>query len=351
MLTRYFGFVGWIAILWVLGACSADAYVGDDFLGDSADGGSGGEGGEEGEPKECAGVCLPRPIWGWGGPVALWLGPEDELPVGACDGERWSEGFSGFLDPGPQPPATCPQCTCELPPQVCTPGTDWMVHSETGCAGTTTDFSAPAGWNGACTEENAIPEGQLCDGKPCVRSVLIPPPELSSCVPRVDTSPTGEMSTFPTEETVYAHGCNPGIERGPCSSGDCYPALPAGFMACVYLGGLHPCLDENYPKQYLLFDHFEDTRGCSECTCGTPTGAKCSMNLQAYVDPVCNVNSCATTIGLAEPALCVDVMEGIALASKSAKIISSTPGVCGEPGGGEPIGELTMLEPITACCR
>ncbi|UQA60069.1 hypothetical protein [Polyangium aurulentum] len=52
-----------------------------------------------------------------------------------------------------------------------------------------------------------------------------------------------------------------------------------------------------------------------------------------------------------EPAACVPVMEGIAFGSKSAEIISATPGTCGEPSGGESIGELTMKVPITACCR
>lgn len=346
MLMRGVRFVGWIAILGGLGACSADAYVGSDFFSSPSGGGGVGEDG-----PACAGVCLPNSKWGWEGPVALWVGKKAEQPDPACAAAGWFDSFTGYLEPEPQP-LTCPQCACDLPSEVCTPGTGWKVHSEVGCAGTATDFSAPAGWDGTCTEENAIPEGELCDGKPCVQSVLIPPPELSSCVVRVDMSNTEEMDTFPSAQSVMAEGCDTEAMKGVCSpGGECRPTLPQGFMACVHEEGDHQCLDEDYPNRHLLYGEYVDTRGCTECTCGTPMGAKCSIAATAHNDAVCAAFGASTTIGTAAPALCVDVMQGIALGSKSAKIVSATPGVCEPPTGGEPFGELKMGLPRTFCCR
>jgi hypothetical protein len=306
------------------------------------------------DPFVCPGQCSP-PLPGpeWIGPVSFWTGPSSEEPAEHCPTKVWGPAYYGF-EKNEAAPHTCPTCACDLPEQVCTVPGDWTVSSAVcgDSSGVTTPFTSADGWNGACTTENAIPAGKLCDGKPCVRSVTFPHPELTSCTPRT----IGQPVFPPADLGQIAVACYPGLKEPipPCASPDetCVPPLPEGYDLCIWHEFDVPCegVWATSGKRYVRYDAEGDTRGCTPCACDKPAGAICGAHLAVHNDAACTGAGASTTISSQEPDACINVAAGIALGSKAWKIMSSQPGTCGPPSGGEPTGGLPLGIQGTFCC-
>ncbi len=209
-----------------------------------------------------------------------------------------------------------------------------------------TPFSPASGWSGTCDSSVSIASGKLCSGVDCVQSLTVGPLTVSEngCNP----SQPPKQAT-PTWQT-YAHACRAdprvGCEGG---AGICLTASPPGFRVCVFQTGDVDCPGFGpYTEKHVFYDSYDDTRACSPCTCGAPTGSTCSSKVSIYTDGACSTLAYQATVDATGPA-CHDVPAGTPLGSKSATPPTYAPGAC-SPGGGMPMGAATPTGAATLCC-
>ncbi len=207
----------------------------------------------------------------------------------------------------------------------------------------------------------AITAIQECDGGTCIQSLNIEPPTLaeSACAP---TSPTVPMDN-PLNLTI-ARTCG-GAAIGTCDGANlvCTPTQPtivtgqtSGFWTyCIHRDGA----DDDYtmtcpsanPNKYVLAGDYHDTRACSSCTCGPPTGGECSYLVAAYADDDCTAEE---ELGAAkvssDGSMCLNLLPGSPLVSMAAINPTYKPGVC-QPGGGGSTGGVEYVGPVTFCCQ
>ena len=129
------------------------------------------------------------------------------------------------------------------------------------------------------------------------------------------------------------------------------PAARSGFKVCVYAysGGDVPCPDVGpYQEKHVSYQMFEDTRGCSNCTCANPSGSSCASDVSLYTDGACSTVAASIAVDSSAPT-CANVPSGSALGSKSASPPGYSPGTCA-PGGGAPMGAATPVMAATYCC-
>ena len=136
------------------------------------------------------------------------------------------------------------------------------------------------------------------------------------------------------------------------SSPTCVPPVPAGFRVCVFHEGDKSCGEDAlapYNEKHLFYKNIHDARSCSACACGSPAGSVCSAEISIYTD-----DKCSSAMPNANPVdsnapVCIDMIAGAALGSKSASPPTYAPGAC-QPSGGEPTGAAEPLDPATYCC-
>jgi len=329
-------------------ACPPDG--GDDAAadaGDEADAGDDDGGPEAGSPG-CPGQC----VQGGGGwedtPSFIWMGKETDTPPPPLTADmhvRWVD--VSFAEP------TCPACACAVPATGCVLPSVWNVRS-TVCQDLSspfvTPFDPPVGWDGTCTSTTQIPAGALCDGAPCVRSLMVGPPLVSPCVPEPALPAEGLPLPPPTRTKVIEYSaaqigqCENGVER-------CVVHTPPGYRICQVGYGLqaeHPC-PEGWPERHTGWESVEETRFCSPCSCSSPQGGFCEVRVKVYEDEACTNEQGGLVLTSNNSAKCTDLVDSTALASQTAEIITSEPGTCA-PSGGEVSGEPFTQWPVTYCC-
>jgi hypothetical protein len=310
-----------------------------------------GDGGADGPPSgNCAGECVPFSPNGWDFPSQVYIGPEFNAPQ--CPPTAIMNGYEGHAELN-APPIACGQCQCNPPSGSCgLPAT--ITASSAVCPGTVpgatpTPFDPPAGWDGGCTTNDAVPAGQVCDGGPCVASITIAPLTINEmgCTPTQLPIPTNG----PVSWGNFARTCR-AITAGGCTGGAlCVPPLAPGFRWCVYQQGDVSCYKLGpYQDRYVFYDDYQDTRDCTSCACGAPSGSTCSASISVYTDGACASMPPLeeVTVTSAAPS-CHDVPAGSALGSKAAGPATYSPGAC-QPSGGDPIGAAVPINPSTICC-
>jgi hypothetical protein len=185
---------------------------------------------------------------------------------------------------------------------------------------------------------------------PCVESVTSEGTHVEPCSPQAQ----GDEVKPPPSWGLVAQQCivEP-VPRLDCDTGQaCAPSLSEGFRLCLYMKGDRPevpCPAPDYPERFVVYAApVQDTRGCSPCTCGEPEGADCAAYVSIFTDSACGAPVGAATPTLDDPA-CVDIPSGSALGSKSASLVVDKPGTCA-PSGGEFVGDVTPVGPMTLCC-
>jgi hypothetical protein len=208
-----------------------------------------------------------------------------------------------------------------------------------GTMGNTTPFDAPPGWDGGCTTADAI------DGGAASLTIAAPTVAESGCNAIQPPTPDGGLSMS------YAVACV-GEAAGLCSAAGfaCLPPPAMGFGVCVASGGDYDCPGSPYTEKHLAFVGVDDTRSCSPCTCGAPSGGKCTTRISIYPDSAC-ASSSVYVLGVDStmPEWCDDVTAG-PLLSKSASPPVYVPGGSCQPAGGVPGGSVTQTGTITFCC-
>ena len=306
--------------------------------------GSGGEGGEGGGTV-CDGQCLAHGPLGWSEPALLWAGDMEQAP--ACPDGASAIGYEGYSGFGTALP--CSPCACDPPPSVSCAMPETWTASSVACSGpgATTPFNAPAGWDGSCTAEDAIPAGALCNNSPCVRSLLIEPPVATAgaCAPTPQVPPPAENAF-----SIFAKACVGNAYYPPCAaSGElCVSAAPEGFATCIFHPGDVEC-PAPWNDKRIYYETFQDSRGCSACGCGPAEGASCIAAVQVFSDNACGAALDSTLVSSNIGSSCQDLLTGVALGSKTAEVVLTEAGAC-PPTGGEPIGDVEPNEPATFCC-
>jgi hypothetical protein len=304
----------------------------------------------------CDGTCIPRAPMPFAGPVLLArteVGEEPTCPVGTT---KVLSTHYADLD---VPPLACPGCACDAPTGTCTLPTkitaSSVLSSQMNDAAIQTDFSAPNGWDGSCTNENAIPAGALCNGIPCVHSLQTAPLTMKQGDCSARTKPAPRPAAPPSWKTAATLCQLAACSGAPGEDGLCLSkTVPAaiGWETCVIATGADAVCATPYPKKHVVYERFADGRTCAGCQCSPPSGGQCASLLTVYGTSDC---SGTTTLGLLigsetdRPSYWSDLLPGLALGSKKMSTPIYTPGTCDPSGGGE-LGEVAAEGALTLCC-
>ena len=115
---------------------------------------------------------------------------------------------------------------------------------------------------------------------------------------------------------------------------------------CIWQEGASFCPVE-FPEQLVVYQDIEDTRACSECWCGAPSGA-CS-------DGMVTVSGTHTATGAplfqsGTPVGCEPYGSGFHVGSAQWVGVAPTDAVGCQANGGVPTGSVAGAAPITICC-
>lgn len=319
------------------------------------DDGGGGGGSDPGDaaadaPIEvgCEGRCLPLAPDGWGSPDFVWMGPEGDAPP--CPEAAPKLGYEGYADL--DAPIACGGCQCGASTGTCSlPSV--ITASAAVCPGDGAIFTPtdpPAGWDGSCSTNHPVAADALCAGSPCVQSVTFGALSVTeSCAPSVVSAPEIAPPTWHR----FVRSCRTySLAACPTHGLVCVPPPPPGYHVCVYIPGDADCSKAAlapYTEKHLFYDTFSDSRSCTACACGPPVGSSCTSEVTLYSDDACTSLPVASVLADALHPLCLDVIPGSALGSKSATAPVYTPGPC-MPSGGEPTGSAEPVFPSTFCC-
>jgi len=265
---------------------------------------------------EAPASCKPMAP-GWRGPFAVMLAGENAGPL-RCDPpfvRSWER--LGDLR-GVPPPAEC-ACSCSMASGSCMV----TIHSyeQETCGRETRPLVVTAG---ACVETPL--------GSDAFRAAT----EV-----QVECAPTASVVVPPIgQDAQLAIGCSPRAPGGCQEDSICMPPLPPGVRLCVRQENEseppRPC-PPAYPSRVELEPGFEDTRGCSPCTC-TPA-VSCNFSYRLYED-----DDCSEPVGTYSDTRCV------ASGADAVQLLSAAlEGTC-EPQGGTPIGNVKDTSASVLCC-
>ncbi len=317
---------------------------------------------------EGGGRCVPVPSKDNAGywseiPISLWVSAPGSLPK-ECPNGVSNEKFRLFAELD-APPAACEPCTCGPSEGTCTklPETIEIRAGECGESDAAAlPFDGPAGWDGACTSENALPADAQCGGEPCAQSVWASP--LPGPTSETPCSPTKEMPAFTTKTEWKLAGlacmgntdddaCGTGITDTETEKKYCVREPGPGWLSCVYTDGVQKECPANYNfARYEMHPEVAiDDRGCDACACGSIEASRCDASLRLYNDATCS--SEFEKLALASPYdKCVDIVPpGRAIGAKAITDLAYVQGTCASAGGAPKGGAFPdPTSAVTFCC-
>jgi hypothetical protein len=304
---------------------------------------------------------------GWTGYFALYDGAPANVP--GCAGTWPTQGYLGNGDLT-APPATCP-CTCGTPaggtcqiPELdisdgaCTGGgtCSGPVVPPTGYVpGTCFGFmnSSSSGYVyyggstcGPQTATNCSMGTQPCNVSGSVGSASV---NGDSCAPSAP-NPMKPKYTWGSAGQACG-GATPGT--GCTGTEVCMP-IPGGSFhsgVCIMQTGNQTCPAGQFTEQHVFYDSQpNDTRGCSACSCGSPTGSTCTVQWKLFEDAA-NPN-CSTLKLTADSTTttCAALSGNPNITSAKATITLPPNGGMCAPVDGSPTGTVTPATPTTFCC-
>jgi hypothetical protein len=298
----------------------------------------------------CPGACVPSPP-GWSSPVLVWQGPASEMPAACPDEAPFVDlrAYAGLV----MTPASCGACSCAPSDGGCAlPSEVTAVAAPCGTTAATVPFDPPPAWDGGCTAPAPIDAGAQCNGGPCVQSLTAG----ALAVTGESCAPSTAMPASPTPPLSWTTGvlaCAGTVDLGACgdSTTVCVSptALPPPYTLCVYQSGDQTCPDA-YPQKQSASTGADDTRACSACACGAPSGSLCTAELNVFTDGACSSSSLLSVPISSLAAPCFDITPpGPALGSMSVDKVAYDPGTCAFSGG-QPTGTEAPTGPVTLCC-
>jgi hypothetical protein len=297
--------------------------------------------------KDRSGQCLAVPPGGWMNPLSVYIGADAQPPPCPANAPT---GFDAYADLNA--PGVCAPCQCGPSVGSCSLPATITAHAATcedaGTATPSTPFDPPdGGWDGRCTINDAVDGGQLCDGGPCVQSLTIAPLTVNDdgCAPTQAPIPQE-----PPNWGLFARVCR-GEPFGDCGSAGlvCSPVPAQGFRMCVLRDDDNDCPGSPYTEKHVFYMGLHDTRSCSPCSCDSPSGSVCKAEVTVYSDGACMSLPVVSVLADSNAPVCLDVIAGSTLGSKSASPPSYTPGSC-QPSGGDSMGSADPVNRFTLCC-
>lgn len=286
-----------------------------------AEGGSGGQGGVGGGSSCLKGICVVVPD-GWLGPLQL---ETDEFDP-TCGEDYPITNLVGFV--GEILEAEEAECTCscgEAAGATCEGDLTLTGHDAAACGGD------------ACVGEETLEAGAcvpVSQGACALsKDIVAPAPDLAaaSCAPEATTV------VAPAKWTERARIC--GIDPpAKCGDGVCV----ADDTVCVAQEGDVEC-PEGFEEKTLVYGGADDTRGCSECTCGAVTGTTCEGTMTSHGSSACN-----TALATADVPGCVSWLPTAGTTHVQFEL-EAAGGSC-EAAGGEPTGTAVPSGVRTVCC-
>jgi len=302
--------------------------------GTGAGGGAmGGQGGTGGFAGGCE--CVPPPPNQWDGPVVRYFGSAfDVLP--SCPapwGGNEDIGFGNVVGAA----HTCSACACATPNVSCGAPTT-PCYNQGSCNAFAGTASPPLG--GAC--ENTGFSMALDGIGNTARGNLVP--IVGGCA-----ASGGTLTKPPADWENPGVVCDGGVSVEDCVvPGElCAFVPPAPFEKkfCIRRNGNRTC-PADYPDKQLIDTSFSDTRNCTNCTCGSPSGVSCTGQTTLYSGLSCTGSSDVITNN--------GTCQTLAFNARSSKLTSiagpNGVGSCAESGG-SPTGSASAGSQETLCCR
>jgi len=330
------------------GAAGADVPVSADggHLGDAAhDGTTGADSSSDSStsdvtpsldsPSTCGGVCADAVPAGWSGPVTLFDQTGPPAPTApTCPTSFPTDSYDGNAD------LDAPTQTCGC---SCAGGTGAQCGSSSIQFFTDKVCATPCNAGGY-----GLPPG-LCVTTGCTanpQGLIVTAPTASfagSCTP----TPT---STIPsTSWSTTGRACGTTGVAGLCSgSGVCVPSPPAPFgKVCVFQAGTATCPGGSYSVSHVFYGGVSDSRACSGCSCGSPTGVSCAgAQVQAFS---ANTGTCGGTAADV-PFISGCQTVGVTIQGEEETTApTASNGTC-TPSGGQASGTASPATPTTVCC-
>jgi hypothetical protein len=296
---------------------------------DVRDGGSGG-----GAQGAC--TCVPSAPEGWTGPFEIFEanGNASDSPDASC-GPDYMMAYVG-LAAASAPRAVC-TCSCGPPEGACgapvvTLFKDGMCSQSCGSpAQTIGPGCTPLNVSGECkgggthfTLETAVPSGGSCT--PVATQVIGPATRAGRavlCAPK-----TPPVVATCAAGSVCAAAADPKFEPE---------------TRCILREGARSC-PAAYPNLRTYYGPDTDSRACTACTCGAPSGLACE-NVSALLYPG---PACLPAGSMVAPSSGCPPLQGMVSAAPS----GATPASAGQcaPAGGQPSGAVTPGTQSTICC-
>jgi hypothetical protein len=280
-------------------------------------------------------TCVEAPPPGWSGPLARaeTIGaPPPAIP--ACAAPYGALAFDGSADPV-FPPAQC-ACACGGAVNVVCPDPTIDLYAGSACATRCGGASVPPG---SCTAVSTGGCGGSVYAKPTAK-----PPTGGSC----PAQPTVSVPAWHWERNARTCALPTAAVRGRCAAGEVCapsPAPPFSGHLCIAAAGDVDCpLDSHYTVRHVDFAGASDTRGCTACTCGAPSGGTCTGTFSTYNATACTLHT--NTSPLSSPCAAVPITTAALQAS------SPTPtGTTCAPSAVDPVGTIAPKTPTTVCCQ
>lgn len=282
-------------------------------------------------PAECPAethLCLAVPPADWGGPFVRRIAAGDAMPPD-CAGAYETDMGVQVVDPE-SPPQSC-DCACGNPIGVSCPVS--IVHSAEN------DCGFPSVSN-ALTNNN------------CVNIT-----DTGNDYWRINTTVSGgqcsAQSSFEIPEVEYGASvrfCATDAVPGCAETEVCLPipTAPIPDTWCIFREGEHECPAEGpYTEGEVRFRGYDDSRGCSACSCEDPEGTCTGFTATLFTDDTCGIG----TFGGSVDATCsLDTTASAPTVRAVRRSGAADIDADCSPSGGSATGELTLEDPITICC-
>jgi hypothetical protein len=269
-------------------------------------------------PAVCTGTCAPAAPSGWSGPLEVsFSATAPPTCGGAWGGTNWIS-----YDTLDAPAATC-GCSCDAPT-----GTVCSAEYQPDCiSGGICSYG--------CSGNVALTAGQ-CSG--AIGSAGGQAVAGGGIVTAGTCAPQATVNKPATSWADEARACAPTTTPAACEGAAvCVPAVDPTFAICVEQSGDVAC-PPAYPNQHLEYSGLSDTRGCSACTCGAPSGASCGGGINCYADGACGSYLTSTGGGCDQSCPYVRYDQQLSGGSCGAASVS-------------PTGSATPTGATTFCCQ
>ncbi|MFT3770197.1 MAG: hypothetical protein QM820_32610 [Minicystis sp.] len=276
------------------------------------------------------------------GPLAVWTGTGSETPP-ECDeaGGFPTEMVDGGINPTGAAPV-CPTCTCSTPKGVACQIASATFFANPGCQSA----------GGTLTIAQGVCQGFVTlQFDPASVRWATAPAAGGACVPQ----PSGFPQVQPAKWGTQVRACGDAGNGAGCGIGTCVPKPlpPFDDMLCIYQAGDIPCPGGAYSVRQVFFSTLDDTRTCSACDCGAPTGTSCNGTMKLYTDTACSVEEVIMTNVSQCSSLPPDsTTPPPPYLSQRSIIYTGTPSNAGSCGSipSKPSGSVSADDPVTVCC-